>query len=147
MIHKMNISISGMHCASCAVNIQRALSKEEGVKSVVVNFATENAVVEFDMDKISHEKIRNIVDKLGYEAEIEIEGGEEHAHHADVKAGEIIDQRNRFIFSLILALPLAYLSMGKMLGFLELSLASNQFRQHGLLLGQATARKECQAQH
>ncbi len=116
MTKKINISISGMHCASCAVNIQRALSKKNGVKSVVVNFATENAVVEFDQDKVGLSEIEDIVENLGYQAEIEVEGEENHSHHQKVKAGEIAEQRNRFVFSLIFALPLAYISMGGMLG-------------------------------
>ncbi|MBI2025657.1 cation transporter [Candidatus Kaiserbacteria bacterium] len=35
--------VRGMHCASCVAIIERALAKETGVKSAVVNFASETA--------------------------------------------------------------------------------------------------------
>lgn len=118
MAHKkINISISGMHCASCAANIQKTLSKKDGVRSASVNFATENAKVEYDPEKISDEEIEDVVDKLGYTAQAEIEENGEHVHHADVKQSEVKEYKNRFIFSLIFSLPILYLSMGKMLSF------------------------------
>lgn len=117
MNKKVNISISRMHCASCAVNIQRTLSKKEGVNSAIVNFATENATIDFDPKKITLPEIKDIINKLGYEAEIENEReGEhtDHAHHAEAKEGEVSEQKKRFIFSLIFGLPLVYLSIGVM---------------------------------
>ena len=35
-----------MHCASCALNIERKLKKVPGVKSAVVNYASEKATVD-----------------------------------------------------------------------------------------------------
>ena len=37
--------ISGMHCASCAANIQRSLQKQPGVIEAQVNYGNEQAVV------------------------------------------------------------------------------------------------------
>ena len=45
---KIILKISGMHCASCAANIENALKKEEGIKSANVNFASEKLYLEFD---------------------------------------------------------------------------------------------------
>src|SRR3989344_649298 len=45
---KTTISISGMHCASCASVIERSLKKTRGVVNASVNYATEKASVEFD---------------------------------------------------------------------------------------------------
>lgn len=42
----MQYSIEGMHCASCAVKIEKALGGVPGVVSASVNFATEQARVE-----------------------------------------------------------------------------------------------------
>lgn len=47
-MERATFNISGMHCASCAVNIEQFLEKIEGVKKIVVNFATEKAYIDFD---------------------------------------------------------------------------------------------------
>ncbi len=43
-----NIKISGMNCASCALNIEKSLQNLEGVDKAHVNLGTEEAVVEYD---------------------------------------------------------------------------------------------------
>ena len=50
---KIILKIQGMHCTSCAVNIEKALKKEEGIFGVGVNFASEKASIEYDAEKIS----------------------------------------------------------------------------------------------
>ena len=59
--------ISGMHCASCALTIERTVSKLPGVKSAQVNFANESLLVEFDEKKISEKEIQKIVQNIGYD--------------------------------------------------------------------------------
>ncbi len=68
MTKKNIIKISGMHCASCAVNIENAIKREEGVISANVNFASEKAIVEFDPQKTEAKKIQEIISELGYKA-------------------------------------------------------------------------------
>lgn len=63
---KDNITIEGMHCASCASIISKNLKKEDGVLSSEVNFATGKAVVEFDESKIKLDKIKKVVKDSGY---------------------------------------------------------------------------------
>ena len=65
MINK-TFKIKGMHCASCSVIITKKLSKLEGVKKIEVNFATEKANIDFDVEKVDLEKMNNEVGKLGY---------------------------------------------------------------------------------
>lgn len=45
---KKTYNVQGMDCASCAINIEKKLSKVPGVKKAVVNYATEKATVESD---------------------------------------------------------------------------------------------------
>ncbi len=76
---KLTFSIGGMHCASCAGNIEGKLNSAPGVKSVAVNFAAEKATVEFDPSQIDRARIFRIVRDLGYvprekEEEAEREG-------------------------------------------------------------------------
>ena len=64
---KVQIKISGMRCASCAQTIQKALSKAEGVTEARVNLTTETAYVEYDDEKTSKEKLREIIKNTGYD--------------------------------------------------------------------------------
>ena len=45
---KVKLSISGMHCGSCAGNIERSLKKTPGVKSASVSMMTNKGIVECD---------------------------------------------------------------------------------------------------
>ncbi len=63
---KTSISILGMHCASCANTIEKALSKTKGVKKASVNFASEKAAVEFDENEADEESLKDAIKKAGY---------------------------------------------------------------------------------
>ena len=67
----MKVKIPGMDCAACAVNIQRALKKVEGVARAEVTFKTKEAVIEYDPARISAEKIIAVIDETGFKAEPE----------------------------------------------------------------------------
>jgi Cu+-exporting ATPase len=64
---KETFVIKGMHCASCANTIEKALLKVEGVRSAVVNFAAEKVTVEWDEKDVGVEKMVEMVKKVGYE--------------------------------------------------------------------------------
>ena len=66
MIKKLTIKIGGMHCATCAVSIEKALNNFDGVKATV-NFGNETAYVEIDTNKVDAEKIVQIIKNTGYE--------------------------------------------------------------------------------
>lgn len=70
-----------MHCASCVANIERALQKEPGIKSISVNLATEKAYLEFDPKEISITTIQNKIEKLGYKSEEESAEMDRMEHH------------------------------------------------------------------
>lgn len=63
---KKEIQIAGMHCASCALNIERKLNKLNGMKKANVNFATEKATVEYDENALNEAEIPKLIEKLGY---------------------------------------------------------------------------------
>jgi len=62
---KVRLSISGMHCASCASNIERSLKKVKGVSEVSVSAVTNKAFIECD-ENVSVEEMKKAVDKAGY---------------------------------------------------------------------------------
>jgi len=70
---KYKISISGMHCASCAGNIERSLKKVQGVKNVSVSLMTNKSIVEVE-DNVSEDALKQAVSRTGYKV-VEIQTG------------------------------------------------------------------------
>jgi P-type Cu+ transporter len=62
-----NIKISGMSCASCALNIEKSLQNLEGVNKAHVNLGTEEAIVEYDPTKLKLPRLEEAVEEAGYE--------------------------------------------------------------------------------
>ncbi len=65
---KCILRIAGMHCASCAQNIEKKLKGEAGVVSASVSYAAERASVEYLPEKVSARKLSDVVNKMGYKA-------------------------------------------------------------------------------
>lgn len=63
---KTDITVYGMHCASCANRIQKALSSKAGVISAEVNFGTGTAIVEFDDSKITVRELKKAIEDAGF---------------------------------------------------------------------------------
>ena len=62
---KAKVKIEGMHCASCATNVEKSLKKINGIRSVSVNAIFGNAVVDSD-DDVTEENIRSAIKNAGY---------------------------------------------------------------------------------
>ena len=65
-IQKAEITISGMHCATCAVNIEESLTGLENVSKAQVNFGTDTAHVEYNPAMVSLATLENAVKEAGY---------------------------------------------------------------------------------
>lgn len=61
------LKISGMHCATCAVNIEKSLSGLGEVKNASVNFGTDTARVEYDPSRVSLSDLERVIREAGYE--------------------------------------------------------------------------------
>jgi Cu+-exporting ATPase len=68
-MENLMLSVSEMHCATCAQKIEKVLAGTKGVLSVAVNFSTETAAVSYDEHVIDEKKIFRIIEKVGYTAE------------------------------------------------------------------------------
>ncbi len=66
---KVNLLISGMHCANCALTIEKALNALKGVEANV-NFASEKALVAFPRGSVKVEKLIEAVKDAGYAASL-----------------------------------------------------------------------------
>ncbi|MEK7228252.1 MAG: heavy metal translocating P-type ATPase [Patescibacteria group bacterium] len=110
--------IKGMHCASCASIIERAIKKIDGVQEISVNNGTENAKISFDESKTNPEIFNKKLEPLGYSLVLttahEMGMSEsEHAQHLGLnqskkeKLEEVHDMRKKVIS----AIPLAVISV------------------------------------
>ncbi len=103
---RVMLSLSGMHCASCANIIERSLKKLPGVKEGNVNFSSEKASILFDKSEVKIPDLIQAIKTAGYEAEIP--DSKDPEFETNKRAAEIKDYWQKFIFSLILSLPLFY---------------------------------------
>ena len=63
---KLKFKITGMHCTSCAMNIDGELEDTGKVKDVRTNYAKEETEIEFDPKDISEQEIIAVIKKAGY---------------------------------------------------------------------------------
>jgi Cu+-exporting ATPase len=124
---KTTFKIKGMHCASCALNIEQALKDTGGVQSANVNYALAEADVQFDDQAIGESEVQAVVKASGYEPV-----SHEHTHEATNHAGqeELRAAKTRAIIAFALSLPVFVLSMfmielpGGLSGWLQAGLAT-----------------------
>ncbi len=105
MIKKTVLSITGMHCASCAALIARKLKKLPGVSAANVNYGTSKATITFDPALTELPDFVHAVQSAGnYEAALadSISRDEERTR----KLHHIAEYRKHFIIAAILSTPL-----------------------------------------
>ncbi len=98
------LSLSGMSCASCANNIEKALSKTPGVRSASVNFPAERASISYDPSAVSAADLVEAVGGAGYGAEILSE--EESWGEGEHQDAELTSSRRRMIIAWSITLPM-----------------------------------------
>jgi Cu+-exporting ATPase len=117
---KKTIGIKGMHCASCVLVIEKALSGLPGVKNATVNLATTKATVEYNPELVKDSDLESAVSNVGYQAFLKEEIG-----HADKekeeREKEVKDLRNKVWLSLVLG---ALIVFGNFPGWVQLILAT-----------------------
>jgi Cu+-exporting ATPase len=111
-----------MSCVNCAARIEKALNETAGIITASINFAVEELLVEYDNRIIIKEEIEGIVRKLGYEIELKTS-----MESASSELSAFTLQRNWFIFSMVLSLPIT-LTMAmhgsRVVGWMNLLLAT-----------------------
>lgn len=65
-LQKLQLPIIDMHCSSCAITIEKEVKKLPGIKSATVNYVTETAYVDYDVDKTNTDEIINAIKRAGY---------------------------------------------------------------------------------
>ncbi len=73
---KKSFPVTGMSCASCAVNSESMIKAQEGVVSASVNFANATLLVEYDPQLIGPKQMRRALQGIGYDLIIEEENAD-----------------------------------------------------------------------
>lgn len=103
---RIKLSLTGMHCSSCAALIERSLNKVAGVKQANVNFAAECASVTFDPRHASEDQLIAAVKKAGYFAAIvDAKNTEFESQKRQKETAQLFGQ---FFGSLLLSIPMLY---------------------------------------
>ena len=99
---RVDLALEGMTCAACANRIERKLNKLDGVDASV-NYATEQAAVRFDPERVTVADLLGAVESAGY-----------HASPA-AEARQSVDRsdavRRRLLVAAALTAPLVVLAM------------------------------------
>jgi Cu+-exporting ATPase len=117
----VDIPVTGMTCANCAMNIERTLKKNvPGIFQASANFASERAFVEYIPGMTTIEEIIGAIEKAGYGAIRPDEALDGEDAELAARKAEIIDQTRKFLVGVIFTVPLFFLSMGRDFGLLGL---------------------------
>ena len=114
----VELPITGMTCANCAANVERALNKKiDGVVGASVNFATERAAIDYLPDLLTMDAIVGAIEKAGYGAIVPPRTPRAtRMWKMQARQAEIADQTRKFWIGLLFALPLFVLSMSRDFG-------------------------------
>lgn len=110
---KRSFPVTGMTCASCVLQVEKALVGQRGVDRVDVNLATNTAQVAWDDEVLDMEGLQRAVRNAGYDLLITDEG-EAIAEAEQARADHLAQLRQRLIAASFLSLPLVVVGMAYM---------------------------------
>jgi Cu+-exporting ATPase len=118
---KTTLPVIGMHCANCAIAIEKTLTKNyAGISKAEVNLATDSVYIEYDPSQVKINDMAESVKKAGYELVIESED-ETGDVESRARADETRRQKKALIIGILFTLPLFFLSMGSDAGIFSFS--------------------------
>lgn len=105
-MEKLKFNVSGMSCAACSARVEKVVGALDGVKSVSVSLLTNSMVVEFD-SPLTPKDISRAVSDAGYKASPVSDKSQKKE-----KLNPTLVMLIRLIVSIVLLVPLMYVSMG-----------------------------------
>jgi P-type Cu+ transporter len=119
-IETVEFPVTGMTCANCAMNIERALTRKvPGIVKATVNFASERVFVAYDPTAASIDDMAAVIEKAGFKAIMAEDGSEDAADIEQLaRNAEIQDQTHQFIVGILFSLPLFLWSMARDFGLI-----------------------------
>ncbi|MGN0642287.1 MAG: heavy metal translocating P-type ATPase [Huintestinicola sp.] len=114
---KVKFDVTGMTCAACSAHVEKAVSAVEGVKEVTVSLLTNSMTVDFE-PPATEGKICGAVSDAGYGASSSEKSGSDKrvsAKRNSLEDSETPRLIRRLTASVILLIPLMYVSMGHLM--------------------------------
>jgi heavy metal translocating P-type ATPase len=106
---QITFDVEGMTCASCALRIERILSRQDGVEGAVVNFAGQEARATV-VPGTDVSALQAAIDKIGYSI-TPLAPGDERVTPVERYAEEVRFQRRNVLLGALFTAPLMVLSM------------------------------------
>ncbi|OHA64607.1 MAG: copper-translocating P-type ATPase [Candidatus Wildermuthbacteria bacterium RIFCSPHIGHO2_02_FULL_49_9] len=103
---KLVLKVRGMHCASCSILVDKLLKKQDGIISIKTNYGNEKTAIEFDENKISLEKIDELIGQLGYDLIRPDERGETVEEEEAKEARRMKEAKRRVVAAFALSTPI-----------------------------------------
>ncbi|MEH7791723.1 heavy metal translocating P-type ATPase [Bacillus safensis] len=107
VMKQAEFDVEGMTCAACANRIEKKINRMDGVDHGSVNFALETLQVTYHPGQTSAKDIKDAVQAIGYSL-IEPAADQAEEGKKDHRQAAIEKQTARFLFSMILSLPLLW---------------------------------------
>lgn len=118
-LSQIELPITGMTCANCAMNIERTLNRKvPGVMQASVNFASERAMVSYIPAATGVDEIVGAIRNAGFDALVPDSAEDSQDLEQAAREAEIKDQTGKFVVGVIFALPLFILSMARDFGLI-----------------------------
>jgi Cu+-exporting ATPase len=108
---EVELSIEGMHCASCVQKVERALGAVPGVVTATVNLAAETARVRIVAGAADAVDLVEAVKRVGYEARYVEDAAREEAEREAARRAELASLKRRWFVAFALWLPFAAFEM------------------------------------
>ena len=86
------LKIKGMDCPSCAMNVENAVRKLDGVAEISVDFITRKGVIKYDPSHIQTSEIINAIEASGYAVSLN-EEGKNHEESCSSCATDIFEKK------------------------------------------------------
>lgn len=118
-MEKQKFNVSGMSCSACSARVEKVVGALDGVKSVSVSLLTNSMVVEYDAPLTAKDVSKAVAD-AGYKATLASDKSEKKD-----KMNPILVMVIRLVVSIVLLIPLMYVSMGVVMWDWPLSFADN----------------------
>lgn len=109
-------NVTGMSCSACSARVEKAVSKVDGVKVCQVNLLTNSMLVDGDA---TSSDIISAVEQAGYGASLADNAGKEVHDKGNSTQSEsdtaLAKMKTRLVASVVILIPLMYISMGHMM--------------------------------
>ncbi len=103
---KQTIPVIGMACSACSANVERRLNELEGINSASVSLPARSALVDYDPNVVSLEKMKAEINALGYDLVIDKETSVE-----EIEKREYVQLKRKTLLSWLFAIAVMCVSM------------------------------------